>query len=128
STRQETRSTPYPTAIMSDALIFDENFRITSINSQKYDRFSRIEAVQNDCRFTLDINSDLYPCHEEENINLALASTLNIDGKEDPKDEDGKSKGGWREFREGEMSLADNYDYVCYGKVYKFDEGDGEKM
>jgi len=28
----------------------------------------------------------------------------------------------------GEASVADDYDYVCHGKVYRFEEGDDEKM
>lgn len=113
---------------MSDAILFEETFRIIGVNSQKYDRVQRIEAHRDDTRFTLDVNSELYPCHEDETIQVVLASTLSLDGKEEAKDEEGKIKSGWREFREGEVSLADSFDYVMYGKVYKFDEGDGEKM
>jgi len=47
-------------------------------------------------------------------------STLNLDGSKDDE------KGSWRENR-GEQTLADLWDYVCYGKVYRFEEGaDGE--
>jgi len=43
-----------------------------------------------------------------------LSSSLRLDGKEDK---------GWRDLGRGERTLADDYDYVCYGKVYRFDEG-----
>jgi len=36
---------------------------------------------------------------------------------------DGKEDKGWRELGKGERALADDYDYVCYGKVYQFDQG-----
>lgn len=47
-------------------------------------------------------------------ISLNLSSSLRLDGKEEK---------GWRETGRGERSLMDDYDYVCYGKVYRFDEG-----
>lgn len=61
-----------------------------------------------------------------ETIQLVLASTLALDGSKD----DGK---GWRDIsaaqqRSGETTLADMFDYVCHGKIYRFEEGDGENM
>ena len=47
---------------------------------------------------------------------MALASTLSLDGKEDG------AKTGWREVGMGEQTLANDYDYVCHGKVYRFEE------
>jgi len=43
-----------------------------------------------------------------------LSSSLRLDGKEDK---------GWKDLGRGERTIADDYDYVCYGKVYRFDEG-----
>jgi DNA-directed RNA polymerase I, II, and III subunit RPABC3 len=56
---------------------------------------------------------------------MSIASTLSHDGT---KDDAANSKTGWRETRSGEPTLADAYDYVCYGKVYRFEEGNGEYM
>ena len=50
-----------------------------------------------------------------------LASTLQLDGTKD----EGK---GWRDVGRGEPTLADMYDYVCHGKVYRFSDGEGETM
>ena len=50
-----------------------------------------------------------------------LASTLALDGTKD----DGK---GWRDVGKGVGTLADLYEYVCHGKIYRFEEGDGEMM
>lgn len=47
-------------------------------------------------------------------ISLNLSSSVRLDGKEEK---------GWRETGRGERTLMDDYDYVCYGKVYRFDEG-----
>ncbi len=103
--------------------LFEDNFTITLINSAKYDRVSRISGhnLDQDIEFTLDVNTELYPCAVNDTINLVLASTLNLDGSKD----DGK---GWRETQRGEATLADLFDYVCHGKVYRFEEGDGESM
>lgn len=51
-----------------------------------------------------------------------LASTLSLDGSKD----DSATK-GWRDLGM-EPSLADEYDYVCHGKIYRFEEGDEETM
>lgn len=107
---------------MSDAQLFEDTFTITSINSQKYDRVSRISCTSTDnlTTFTLDVNTELYPCTVGESVSLALASTLSLDGK----DEDSAAgRGGWRDVGMGENTLANEYDYVCHGKVYRFEEG-----
>lgn len=105
---------------MSDPLLFEDTFTITGINNQKYDRVSRLTSTSSDSltTFTLDVNSELYPCTVGESLSMALASTLSLDGKEDSG-----AKNGWREVGMGEQTLANDYDYVCHGKVYRFEEG-----
>ncbi|KAI4136881.1 MAG: hypothetical protein LQ340_008113 [Diploschistes diacapsis] len=110
----------------SDSILFDETFTITSINAEKYDRVSRISATNAtsgnpDVALTLDVNTELYPVAVADNLSLCLASTLAADGSKD----DGRM---WREIQKGESTLADHYDYVCHGKVYRFEEGDGDMM
>ena len=56
-----------------------------------------------------------------DRVQIALALTLNLDGSKD----DSK---GWRDVGFGERSLADEYDYVCHGKIYRFEEGNGDDM
>lgn len=106
---------------MSDQQLFEDTFTITSINSQKYDRVSRLSCTSSDSltTFTLDVNTELYPCAVGESLSLALASTLSLDGK----DETVGGKGGWRDVGLGEQTLANDYDYVCHGKIYRFEEG-----
>ena len=103
---------------MSDPVLFEDTFTINSINAQKYDRVSRLECENRDksITFTLDVNTELYPCAVGESVSMAIASTLSLDGKED-------NRTSWREVSNGEPSLADDYDYVCHGKVYRFAEG-----
>ncbi|KAF2688235.1 RNA polymerase [Lentithecium fluviatile CBS 122367] len=104
---------------MSDATKFDETFNITAVDNSKYDRVSRLSgtSTDNSITITLDINHELFPVQQGETLNIALATTLKLDGTKDDE------KMGWREVAKGaEQSLADLYDYVCYGKVYRVTE------
>ncbi len=111
------------TATMGDASLFSDTFTIFDINAQKYDRVARLSAHTEggETTLTLDVNSELFPCNNGDRLQILLTSTLSLDGSKD----DGK---GWRDVGRGEASVADDYDYVCHGKVYRFEEGDEEKM
>lgn len=104
---------------MSDAQLFEDTFVVNDVNDEKYDRVSRITATSTDkgTALTLDVNTELYPVYLNDTVTIALTSTLNLDGSKD----DSK---GWREPKIGEQTLADEYDYVCHGKVYRFMEGE----
>ncbi|KAK3678187.1 DNA-directed RNA polymerases I, II, and III subunit RPABC3 [Recurvomyces mirabilis] len=108
----------------SDAQLYEETFTITSLATQPYDRVSRLIGTSTDATtsLTLDVNSELYPCQPNENVTLLLAQTLNLDGTiEDVQ------KKGWRPSGKNDsQTLADLWDYVCYGKVYRHeDKSDG---
>ncbi len=109
--------------IMGDANLFSDTFQITDINAQKYDRVARLTGHTEDgaTSLTLDVNTELFPCAVNDRLQILLASTLALDGSKD----DGK---GWRDIGRGEASVADEYDYVCHGKLYRFEEGDDENM
>ena len=108
---------------MGDANLFSDTFTLTSINAQKYDRVARLSAhtENGDTSITLDVNTEIFPCTIGDRLQILLASTLSLDGSKD----DGK---GWRDLGRGEPSVADDYDYVCHGKIYRFEEGDDENM
>lgn len=112
-----------PVATMSDPQLFEDTFTITAINNQKYDRVSRISctSTDNQTTFTLDVNTELYPCNVGETLSMCLASTLSLDGKGDAVA--AASRAGWKDVGMGQPTLADEYDYVCHGKVYRFEEG-----
>jgi DNA-directed RNA polymerase I, II, and III subunit RPABC3 len=103
---------------MADSQLYEDAFSITTVDPGKYDRVARVAGTSQDNNtiITLDINTELYPLSIGDHVQLLLASTLNLDGS---KEEEEK---GWREIKG--PSLADAWDYVCYGKVYKFEEGD----
>ncbi|MCJ1461852.1 DNA-directed RNA polymerases I, II, and III subunit RPABC3 [Pseudocyphellaria aurata] len=97
---------------------FVDTFTVTSLDSHKYDRVSRLSShsENGDTLLTLDVNPELFPCVVGERLHILLASTLSLDGSKD----DGK---GWKDIGSGESSLADEHDYVCHGKIYRFKVG-----
>ena len=109
-------------ATSSDSQLFEDTFTITALDDEKYDRVARLACtgIDNECVMTLDINMQLFPCVLNEQLNCVLASTLSLDGTKDDK--------GWRDVARsgpgGEATLADMFDYVCHGKVYKFEDSD----
>src|SRR4051794_7884703 len=102
----------------SDSQLFEENFSVTSIDNSKYDRVARLGCTGpgGETIMTLDINTELYPCSIGDQLNCVIATTLALDGSKEDK--------GWRDVGRngpgGETTLADMFDYVCHGKVYKF--------
>jgi DNA-directed RNA polymerase I, II, and III subunit RPABC3 len=70
----------------------------------------------------LDVNSELYPVNVNEKIRLVLTRSLSLTGST------GESDGYYDASRHGPnttRSLADDYDYVMFGKCYKFDSPSG---
>lgn len=106
----------------TDSQLYDETFTVNLITSGKYERVSRLlcKSLDQTTEMSLDINTELYDVATNDELQVVLASTLNLDGTKD----DSK---GWKEFaRSGEQSLADMYDYVMRGKIYRF-EAMGER-
>lgn len=102
----------------TEATLFEDSFEITSLIADKYDRVSRVmgsSSADSSTALTLDINHELYPLAPGDRVHMALATTLNLDGTKDER--------GWRQNKDQE-TLASLYDYVCYGKVYRFEEGE----
>lgn len=101
---------------MADATVLEDTFSITSVNNQKYDRVSRIygTSIDNTVTMQLDINHELFPVAVGDQLQFNLATTLNLDGTKDEK--------GWRENQGDRATLMDMYDYVCHGKVYRFED------
>ncbi|KAK7538121.1 uncharacterized protein J3D65DRAFT_621031 [Phyllosticta citribraziliensis] len=108
---------------MSDSQLYEDTFHVTGQDKAKYDRVSRLTGSSSDSQttMTLDINHELFPVETGETLQMLLASTLNLDGTKEEK--------GWRELDTStETTLADMYDYVMHGKVYRFEEGDGDHI
>ncbi|KAF8203059.1 hypothetical protein BJ912DRAFT_1053067 [Pholiota molesta] len=118
------------------SIVFDDIFTINAIDKEgkKFDRVSRLYAHSKnyDMDLTLDYNVELFPLQKDQNFALALASSLARGGRsagaadgagEDTNDSE---RDVWRPDGKGSRGLEDEYDYVMYGKIYKFDGESGE--
>jgi DNA-directed RNA polymerases I, II, and III subunit RPABC3 len=108
----------------SEIELVNARLTVDEVNDAKYDNVTRLlgkEAGSGALAYQLDVNTDIWPVTIGDSLTMCLASSINLDGSKD----DGK---GWRDANKGEATLADDYDYVCHGKVYRFEEGNGENM
>lgn len=107
-------------------ILFEDMFNVDSIDSARYNKVSRItgqSSTSQDIKITLDINSELFPVRDNDSLTIMLASSL---GNESSML---TSNGSWRPPKSNDRSLADDYDYVMYGTVYKFEENsNNDKM
>ncbi|KAJ3307839.1 hypothetical protein HDU76_004327 [Blyttiomyces sp. JEL0837] len=92
--------------------IFSDSFDVNDIDQggKKFDRVSRLKASSDntDMEVILDFNSEIYPLKIADKFQLTLTS---ISGKRE----------SWRDDKQVENEMA-GYDYVMFGKVYKYDE------
>jgi DNA-directed RNA polymerase I, II, and III subunit RPABC3 len=79
------------------------------LNNYKVSRVSG-QSENYEMELVLDINTDLYPIEIDTKLSFALASTLNLDGTAGESYYDQSNK----------ETLADQYEYVMYGKVFQF--------
>jgi len=122
-------------------IVFDDIFTINAIDKEgtKFDRVSRLYAHSKnyDMDLTLDYNIELYHLEKDKTFALALASSLrkgpptgsanvNGAGAGNAGGDDNKEEPVWRPDGKGSGGLEEDYDYVMYGKVYKFDQGTAE--
>ncbi|KAG8951992.1 DNA-directed RNA polymerases I, II, and III subunit RPABC3 [Tulasnella sp. 424] len=102
-------------------ILFDDIFTINGIDTEgkRFDRVSRLSAKSSnfDMTLVLDYNVELYPLYKGDAITVTLASSLSLGGI--TEDEDANT---WRPGAKKTKGLDDDYDYVMYGRVYKFDE------
>ncbi|WVQ84488.1 hypothetical protein IAT38_006640 [Cryptococcus sp. DSM 104549] len=113
-------------------IIFDDRFTVDSVDKdgKKFDRVSRIVANSHSLSMslTLDLNNELYPLLKDETFTLTLARSLtgaelDAANAEDAEEGDGEVKKIKRElWRSDDQGLANDYEYVMYGKIYKFDD------
>lgn len=78
---------------------------------------------------TLDYNNELLCISQGQTLSMALATSLSpvsAAGGAGGADADDKDKDVWRPNAKAKGGLDEEYDYVMYGKVYKFDGGTSE--
>ncbi|EPQ26734.1 uncharacterized protein PFL1_05713 [Pseudozyma flocculosa PF-1] len=121
---------------MDPTNIFDTQFVVDKIDpdGKKFDRVSRIIATSPslDMNLSIDIATDIWPVSEGQQLTFQLASTLRKDsaikstGQEGEGNQDASAvaaeRDAWRLDMPGNGGIADDFDYVMYGKIYRYDE------
>ncbi|KAB2032215.1 hypothetical protein ES319_D05G357000v1 [Gossypium barbadense] len=107
---------------MSSIILFEDIFLVDKLDpdGKKFDKVTRIEARSQNCDMYmhLDVNTEIYPMHVGDKFTMALAHTLNLDGTPDT---------GY--YTPGRKSLADKYEYIMHGKLYKItDDASGKGL
>ncbi|XP_020221883.1 DNA-directed RNA polymerases II, IV and V subunit 8B [Cajanus cajan] len=102
--------------------LFEDIFRVEKLNpddKKLFDKVTRIEARSEkfDMFMHLDINSEIYPLKVGQTFTMVLVSTPNPDGTPDT--------GYYTQINR--QSLANNFEYVMYGKLYRITEGSGRE-
>ena len=97
------------------------NDLVTHMNQLKSSHPSSVSRIfaQSDnyeMQLTLDVNVELYPMAVGDKFTMVLARSLNSDGVMHD------NEGYFDATRQMKNTLANDYEYVMYGKVYKFDE------
>ncbi|WVZ87588.1 hypothetical protein U9M48_034201 [Paspalum notatum var. saurae] len=94
--------------------LFDDTFTVTRLDpdGKKFDKVTRIEAHSDQVYMQLDVATEVYPMRANDKFNMVLVRTLNLDGTPDT---------GYY-TQAGRKTLADQYDYVMHGKLYKISE------
>ena len=77
-----------------------------------------------DMTLSIDIATDIYPVHVGQQLAFLLVSSLRRDKAESDSAAD---RDAWR-LDQDDTSLASGYDYVMYGKVFKYDERSTEQV
>ncbi|KAI8056055.1 RNA polymerase [Syncephalis plumigaleata] len=114
-------------------ILFFDVFDVKDMDrdGKQFERVSRIHARSEnyDMEMTLDVNSELYPMEIGDKFAFALASSLSLEKQTSAVDEVEQKEESWRDFsRLKEATLADSYDYVMHGRVFKYDEGTGTRV
>lgn len=101
---------------MSGGIVFDDVIEVKDINAdgEIFEKVSRVvcQSENYDMQVTVDINTDIFPISINQRFGFALATSITAD--ETVED------GYWNP--NSGPSLADKYDYVMYGIVFKYEE------
>lgn len=110
---------------MSSHFLVDDVYEVMAIDpdGKKFDRVSRIQGKSEnyDTKLLLDINIEVYPVRVGEKYAFVLTKSLSLDGS--PLD----AADAWRP-NNIKTNLADKYEYVMYGRIFKLEEISSSKM
>ncbi|TRM65768.1 RNA polymerase [Schizophyllum amplum] len=113
-------------ASASSNIIFDDIFAIEDIDraGKKFDRgafcalAAMVQVKNYEMELELDFNVELFPLSQGDHVAVALASSLRRGGGQ---------QNAWRPGISANPGLEEDYDYVMFGKIYKYDESTGER-
>ncbi|GLC37441.1 hypothetical protein PLESTB_001585400 [Pleodorina starrii] len=103
----------------SQPILFEDVFDVVDKDpdGKKFDSVSRFVCHSDlyEMDLHIDLNTELFPLQRNDKFSLVLAWTLNLDATPGSEKYDA-------EFPaiSGRRTLMDNYDYVMYGKVFKY--------
>ncbi|KAL9645098.1 hypothetical protein ABK040_001988 [Willaertia magna] len=120
---------------MSNIVLEDKFFDIKQIDPEgkKFDKVSRLYCESEDeIELVIDINTDIYPVDIGERLVVALATSLDPNKTSSSSNTTStttkktKEKDYYDPYlgTEEKSSLLDKYDYVMYGRVYKYQPKD----
>ena len=105
------------------SLLFEFDFVVYDKNpgGKQFDNVSRLHCrdTNYDVQLIVDVN-DVFDVSVDDRLHIVLASTLNLDGTPTPDSYDPAIF--------SKPTLADKFDYVMYGKVFKFTQEEGMKL
>ena len=106
---------------MKDNILFQNQFEVTDIDphGKKFDRVSRIVATSVQNELIIDMNTEIYNVEIGDLLQILLVNNI-YDSLVDNKQKE--------QFKPIAGSLADEYEYVMYGKCYKYDDTKDSKV
>lgn len=115
--RQETVSSSNTRVCVMTEFFLDDVFEITAVDpdGKKFDRVSRIQAKSDnyDMALLLDVNVELYALQKAQKFTFVLTKSIALDASVG-------ADAAWRS--DAGPTLADKYEYVMYGRVFKFED------
>jgi DNA-directed RNA polymerase I, II, and III subunit RPABC3 len=91
------------------SIIFDDTFEVSRVDNEKFENVARIKAKAQTflADIEVDINTEIYPIQVKDTLRIAVARSANSQMEM------------WDGSNASIGHLADEYEYVMYGKVYK---------
>jgi DNA-directed RNA polymerase I, II, and III subunit RPABC3 len=105
-------------------ILFEDVLIVTSVDREGkvFDKVTRIEGKteDQDCKIILDINSEIYNMSKDSHYSLIITKSVYTDGS---------LTGNFSvDMYNKKNSLLDKYEYVCYGKIFKYSEESDNKV
>jgi DNA-directed RNA polymerase I, II, and III subunit RPABC3 len=99
--------------------LFEDHLKISEIDKEgkAFEKVSRVEGITEYslCKVQLDINTDIYPMDKDAYYSLMITKSLYADGSPSPNSFN-------YEMYTKKNTLLEKFDYVTFGKIFKFSE------